>query len=169
MIWGHSFDMSSLKKEESDRLKVLLQLSELQYWFCSLGVGAMTWSPLACGIISGKYDGRVPPYSRASLKVDTLLAAFYIFPSDHLSLCCVSVLVAGCLFMVCFLSCRFCNSVRTIYCRPACFSLPCWRHALYTSSQQCCLDTVCQLFAWITCTQDNNNAVCGEGQLLIGI
>lgn len=36
----------------------------------SSGVGAMTWSPLACGIISGKYDGRVPPYSRASLKVD---------------------------------------------------------------------------------------------------
>ncbi|NWX88185.1 KCAB2 protein, partial [Nothoprocta pentlandii] len=36
---------------------------------CSLaGVGAMTWSPLACGIISGKYDGGIPPYSRASLK-----------------------------------------------------------------------------------------------------
>ncbi len=33
------------------------------------GVGAMTWSPLACGIISGKYDSGVPPYSRASLKV----------------------------------------------------------------------------------------------------
>lgn len=35
----------------------------------SSGVGAMTWSPLACGIISGKYDSGVPPYSRASLKV----------------------------------------------------------------------------------------------------
>lgn len=35
----------------------------------SPGVGAMTWSPLACGIISGKYDSGVPPYSRASLKV----------------------------------------------------------------------------------------------------
>lgn len=33
------------------------------------GVGAMTWSPLACGIISGKYDSGVPAYSRASLKV----------------------------------------------------------------------------------------------------
>lgn len=33
------------------------------------GVGAMTWSPLACGIVSGKYDGGIPPYSRASLKV----------------------------------------------------------------------------------------------------
>lgn len=29
----------------------------------------MTWSPLACGIISGKYDSGVPPSSRASLKV----------------------------------------------------------------------------------------------------
>lgn len=33
------------------------------------GVGAMTWSPLACGIVSGKYDSGIPPYSRASLKV----------------------------------------------------------------------------------------------------
>lgn len=33
------------------------------------GVGAMTWSPLACGIISGKYDSGVPSHSRASLKV----------------------------------------------------------------------------------------------------
>lgn len=29
----------------------------------------MTWSPLACGIISGKYDSGVPSHSRASLKV----------------------------------------------------------------------------------------------------
>ncbi len=33
------------------------------------GIGAMTWSPLACGIISGKYNSGIPPYSRASLKV----------------------------------------------------------------------------------------------------
>ncbi|KFO76670.1 Voltage-gated potassium channel subunit beta-2, partial [Cuculus canorus] len=32
---------------------------------CSL---AMPGSPLACGIVSGKYDGGIPPYSRASLK-----------------------------------------------------------------------------------------------------
>lgn len=39
---------------------------------CTLsGVGAMTWSPLACGIVSGKYDSGIPPYSRASLKVST--------------------------------------------------------------------------------------------------
>ncbi|KFQ95997.1 Voltage-gated potassium channel subunit beta-1, partial [Nipponia nippon] len=32
------------------------------------GVGAMTWSPLACGIISGKYGNGVPESSRAALK-----------------------------------------------------------------------------------------------------
>lgn len=35
----------------------------------SLGIGAMTWSPLACGILSGKYTKGIPPCSRASLKV----------------------------------------------------------------------------------------------------
>lgn len=35
----------------------------------SAGVGAMTWSPLACGIISGKYGNGVPESSRAALKV----------------------------------------------------------------------------------------------------
>lgn len=41
-------------------------------WLCCFsptGVGAMTWSPLACGIISGKYGNGVPESSRASLKV----------------------------------------------------------------------------------------------------
>lgn len=33
------------------------------------GIGAMTWSPLAGGIISGKYASGIPPCSRASLKV----------------------------------------------------------------------------------------------------
>ncbi|XP_053338439.1 voltage-gated potassium channel subunit beta-1-like isoform X1 [Clarias gariepinus] len=47
------------------REKVEVQLPEL---FHKIGVGAMTWSPLACGIISGKYDSGVPPSSRASLK-----------------------------------------------------------------------------------------------------
>uniref|UniRef100_A0AAY4DV71 Voltage-gated potassium channel subunit beta-1 n=1 Tax=Denticeps clupeoides TaxID=299321 RepID=A0AAY4DV71_9TELE len=47
------------------REKVEVQLPEL---FHKIGVGAMTWSPLACGIISGKYDSGVPTCSRASLK-----------------------------------------------------------------------------------------------------
>lgn len=30
----------------------------------------MTWSPLACGLLSGKYDDGVPLHSRAALKVN---------------------------------------------------------------------------------------------------
>ncbi|KAG8136076.1 hypothetical protein E2320_009057 [Naja naja] len=48
------------------RDKVEVQLPELYH---KIGVGAMTWSPLACGIISGKYASGVPDGSRASLKV----------------------------------------------------------------------------------------------------
>ncbi|XP_032081445.1 voltage-gated potassium channel subunit beta-1 isoform X1 [Thamnophis elegans] len=47
------------------RDKVEVQLPELYH---KIGVGAMTWSPLACGIISGKYASGVPEGSRASLK-----------------------------------------------------------------------------------------------------
>ncbi|XP_060690146.1 voltage-gated potassium channel subunit beta-1a isoform X3 [Hemiscyllium ocellatum] len=47
------------------REKIEVQLPELYH---KIGVGAMTWSPLACGIISGKYDIGVPESSRASLK-----------------------------------------------------------------------------------------------------
>ncbi|XP_038598927.1 voltage-gated potassium channel subunit beta-1-like, partial [Tachyglossus aculeatus] len=47
------------------REKVEVQLPELYH---KIGVGAMTWSPLACGIISGKYGNGVPENSRASLK-----------------------------------------------------------------------------------------------------
>lgn len=31
----------------------------------------MTWSPLACGLLTGKYDDGVPLHSRAALKVKT--------------------------------------------------------------------------------------------------
>lgn len=34
-----------------------------------LGVGVVSWSPLACGIITGKYENGVPDSSRASMKV----------------------------------------------------------------------------------------------------
>jgi potassium voltage-gated channel Shaker-related subfamily A beta protein 2 len=34
-----------------------------------IGIGTMTWSPLACGILTGKYDdGVIPMHTRASLK-----------------------------------------------------------------------------------------------------
>ncbi|XP_037533342.1 voltage-gated potassium channel subunit beta-1a [Nematolebias whitei] len=47
------------------REKVEVQLPELYH---KIGVGAMTWSPLACGIITGKYENGIPESSRASLK-----------------------------------------------------------------------------------------------------
>uniref|UniRef100_A0A8C5HC12 Voltage-gated potassium channel subunit beta-1 n=1 Tax=Gouania willdenowi TaxID=441366 RepID=A0A8C5HC12_GOUWI len=47
------------------REKVEVQLPDLYH---KIGIGAMTWSPLACGIISGKYNNGIPPSSRASLK-----------------------------------------------------------------------------------------------------
>ena len=31
----------------------------------------MTWSPLACGILTGKYEDGIPCHSRAALKVNT--------------------------------------------------------------------------------------------------
>nr|XP_061796997.1 voltage-gated potassium channel subunit beta-1 isoform X2 [Nerophis lumbriciformis] len=47
------------------REKVEVQLPELYH---KIGVGAMTWSPLACGIITGKYENGIPETSRASIK-----------------------------------------------------------------------------------------------------
>lgn len=39
------------------------------------GVGAMTWSPLACGLITGKYSDGVPECSRAAMKVSLIWPA----------------------------------------------------------------------------------------------
>ncbi|XP_061595649.1 voltage-gated potassium channel subunit beta-2-like isoform X2 [Cololabis saira] len=47
------------------RDKVEVQLPELYH---KIGVGAMTWSPLACGLITGKYSEGVPESSRAAVK-----------------------------------------------------------------------------------------------------
>ncbi|XP_030631868.1 voltage-gated potassium channel subunit beta-1-like isoform X2 [Chanos chanos] len=47
------------------RDKVEVQLPELYH---KIGVGAMTWSPLACGLISGKYCDGIPDGSRAAMK-----------------------------------------------------------------------------------------------------
>ncbi|EPY78354.1 potassium voltage-gated channel, shaker-related subfamily, beta member 2 isoform 2 isoform 5-like protein [Camelus ferus] len=49
----------------ADKYRYALQS---QRGFGAARVGAMTWSPLACGIISGKYGNGVPESSRASLK-----------------------------------------------------------------------------------------------------
>ncbi|XP_028911511.1 voltage-gated potassium channel subunit beta-3 [Ornithorhynchus anatinus] len=47
------------------RDKVETQLPELYH---KIGVGSVTWSPLACGLITSKYDGRVPETCRAAIK-----------------------------------------------------------------------------------------------------
>uniref|UniRef100_A0A3Q2Z5S1 Voltage-gated potassium channel subunit beta-1 n=1 Tax=Hippocampus comes TaxID=109280 RepID=A0A3Q2Z5S1_HIPCM len=47
------------------RDKVETQLPELYH---KIGVGVVSWSPLACGIITGKYDNGVPESSRAAMK-----------------------------------------------------------------------------------------------------
>ncbi|CAF3965408.1 unnamed protein product [Adineta steineri] len=36
--------------------------------FHKIGIGTMTWSPLACGLLTGKYEDGVPLHSRAALK-----------------------------------------------------------------------------------------------------
>ncbi|XP_028282903.1 voltage-gated potassium channel subunit beta-2 isoform X1 [Parambassis ranga] len=47
------------------RDKVETQLPELYH---KIGVGVVSWSPLACGIITGKYENGVPESSRAAMK-----------------------------------------------------------------------------------------------------
>nr|XP_020031124.1 voltage-gated potassium channel subunit beta-3 isoform X4 [Castor canadensis] len=47
------------------REKVEMQLPELYH---KIGVGSVTWSPLACGLITSKYDGRDPDMCRATIK-----------------------------------------------------------------------------------------------------
>ncbi|KAK7093598.1 voltage-gated potassium channel subunit beta-2-like [Littorina saxatilis] len=52
------------------REKVEIQMPEM---YNKIGVGTVTWSPLACGILTGKYDDGIPIYSRAALKGYTWL------------------------------------------------------------------------------------------------
>ncbi|XP_023586784.1 voltage-gated potassium channel subunit beta-3 isoform X2 [Trichechus manatus latirostris] len=47
------------------REKVEMQLPELYH---KIGVGSVTWSPLACGLITSKYAGQVPDTCRATIK-----------------------------------------------------------------------------------------------------
>uniref|UniRef100_A0A7N8WKV4 Voltage-gated potassium channel subunit beta-3-like n=1 Tax=Mastacembelus armatus TaxID=205130 RepID=A0A7N8WKV4_9TELE len=48
------------------RDKVELHLPELYH---KIGVGAVTWSPLACGLLTGKYNEGVPESSRAGTQI----------------------------------------------------------------------------------------------------
>uniref|UniRef100_A0A3B3I3H0 Potassium voltage-gated channel subfamily A regulatory beta subunit 3 n=1 Tax=Oryzias latipes TaxID=8090 RepID=A0A3B3I3H0_ORYLA len=71
------------------RDKVEVQLPELYH---KIGVGAMTWSPLACGLITGKYSDGVPESSRAAMKVSLIeltrsfLFCGILFPISMVSL-----------------------------------------------------------------------------------
>ncbi|XP_052213139.1 voltage-gated potassium channel subunit beta-2-like isoform X3 [Dreissena polymorpha] len=47
------------------REKVELQMPELYH---KIGIGTVIWSPLASGILTGKYDDGIPIHSRAALK-----------------------------------------------------------------------------------------------------
>ncbi|XP_004604907.2 voltage-gated potassium channel subunit beta-3 [Sorex araneus] len=47
------------------REKVEMHLPELYH---KIGVGSVTWSPVACGLITSKYDGRVPDTCKATIK-----------------------------------------------------------------------------------------------------
>lgn len=63
----------------SNRFIEVLTLYAVVKWlsFNLKGVGVVSWSPLACGIITGKYENGVPETSRASMKVKiSLLLSF---------------------------------------------------------------------------------------------
>ncbi len=47
------------------RDEVELQLPDI---YNRIGLGTMTWSPLACGLLTGKYEDGIPMNSRAALK-----------------------------------------------------------------------------------------------------
>ncbi|XP_034411652.1 voltage-gated potassium channel subunit beta-1 isoform X2 [Cyclopterus lumpus] len=68
MYWGTSrWSAMEIMAEYHffQRDKVETQLPELYH---KIGVGVVSWSPLACGIITGKYENGVPESSRASMK-----------------------------------------------------------------------------------------------------
>ncbi|XP_015420886.1 PREDICTED: voltage-gated potassium channel subunit beta-1 [Myotis davidii] len=67
MYWGTS-RWSAMEIMTPPHFGSWFPTSSFSSCFSSAGVGAMTWSPLACGIISGKYGNGVPESSRASLK-----------------------------------------------------------------------------------------------------
>ncbi|KAI2653674.1 Voltage-gated potassium channel subunit beta-1 [Labeo rohita] len=57
----------SVNLSECDTL-LILAINMTLILLGTVGVGAMTWSPLACGIITGKYENGIPESSRAAMK-----------------------------------------------------------------------------------------------------
>lgn len=50
--------------------------------YSKIGIGTMTWSPLACGILTGKYETGIPVQSRAALKVNKF-NPFFLFEIEN--------------------------------------------------------------------------------------
>ncbi|XP_021446979.2 voltage-gated potassium channel subunit beta-3-like isoform X1 [Oncorhynchus mykiss] len=63
----HKIGQSSTLTQPSEQHRMSSQ-QDLSLSLSCLGVGAMTWSPLACGLITGKYSEGVPDISRANMK-----------------------------------------------------------------------------------------------------
>ncbi|KAM9438938.1 voltage-gated potassium channel subunit beta-3 isoform 1-T1 [Salvelinus alpinus] len=63
----HKIGQSSTLTQPSEQHRMSSQ-QDLCLSLSCLGVGAMTWSPLACGLITGKYSEGVPDISRANMK-----------------------------------------------------------------------------------------------------
>ena len=66
----HKIGQSSTLTQPSEQQRMSSQ-QDLSLSLSCLGVGAMTWSPLACGLITGKYSEGVPDISRANMKVSS--------------------------------------------------------------------------------------------------
>lgn len=66
----HKIGQSSTLTQPSEQHRISSQ-QDLCLSLSCLGVGAMTWSPLACGLITGKYSEGVPDISRANMKVSS--------------------------------------------------------------------------------------------------
>lgn len=71
---GEPVTSLSSSQPSLNKFRTLIDLcTQLLSGHCSiLGVGVVSWSPLACGIITGKYENGVPESSRASMKVQVV-------------------------------------------------------------------------------------------------
>ncbi|MBN3324632.1 KCAB1 protein, partial [Atractosteus spatula] len=74
VVFANRPDSNTPMEEIVRAMTYVINQGMSMYWGTSrwtameIMVGAMTWSPLACGIITGKYENGVPETSRASIK-----------------------------------------------------------------------------------------------------
>ncbi|KPP57705.1 hypothetical protein Z043_124547 [Scleropages formosus] len=77
IVFANRTDVNSPMEEVVRAMTFVINQGMAMYWGTSrwsameimVRVGAMTWSPLACGLITGKYNEGVPDCSRAAMKV----------------------------------------------------------------------------------------------------